>query len=364
MDAIFSKEAFSKRLEMLRNQLAKKQVDAILITKRENYMYLSGFTGTSAQLVITENDAVLVTDFRYVEQASKQAPLFDIVGYTGDIADEINNILKRKNVKKLGFESENVTYSLYRKYSEKLGVRELVPLNDTVESLRMIKDSEEINYIKEAVRIADEAFEHILKFIKPGVRETEISAELDYFMKKQGGQGPSFDFIVASGTRSAMPHGVASDKIIETGDVITMDYGTIYHGYCSDITRTVFLGEPDKKMMEIYKIVLSAQEEALKNARKGMKGKEVDSIARNIIKEAGYGENFGHSLGHGVGLEIHENPRFAPSSDMVMENGMVVTVEPGIYLEGFGGVRIEDMIIIRDDNPEIITHAPKEPIII
>ncbi|NSW90963.1 MAG: aminopeptidase P family protein [Firmicutes bacterium] len=355
-----NRDVLEKRLQKIRNKLEDNEVDGILITKRENYMYLSGFNGTSAQLIITKNDAVLVTDFRYIEQASKQAPFFDIVRYHGDVAVEINNILKKSGVERLGFESMHLTYGNYLDYKEKFEIKELIPLKNVTESMRIIKDPEELKLIKTAVKIADEAFDHILPYIKPGVRETEIAAEIEYFIKRRGGEGPSFQTIVASGARSAMPHGVASEKEIEAGDIITMDYGTIYGGYCSDITRTVFLGKPDGKMVEIYNTVLMAQKEALKGAHRGMTGKEIDSISREIINRAGFENNFGHGLGHGVGLEIHENPRFAPSDETIMENGMVVTVEPGIYIVGYGGVRIEDMIVIRDDKPEVLTSAPKD----
>lgn len=353
-----------KRLETIRSKIKENEIDGILITKRENYTYLSGFTGSSAYLVITSDSADLITDFRYIEQATKQAPLFNIIKYKGNVAIEINNALKRNNVEKLGFESIDLTYDKYEDYSSKFEVKELIPLKNIIESIRMIKDSEELQFIKKAVEIADGAFLNVLPLIKPGILETEVSAEIEYFMKKQGAQGSSFQTIVASGARSAMPHGVASNKEIKNGDVIIMDYGAIYQGYCSDITRTIFLGKPDEKMTKIYDIVLRAQKEALNGAHKGLKGREIDSIAREIINNSGYEKNFGHGLGHGVGLEIHEEPRFAPSDDNTMENGMVVTVEPGIYVEGYGGVRIEDMIVIKDDQPEILTRATKELIVL
>jgi Xaa-Pro aminopeptidase len=353
-----------KRLETIRSKIKENEIDGILITKRENYTYLSGFTGSSAYLVITSDSADLITDFRYIEQATKQAPLFNIIKYKGNVAIEINNALKRNNVEKLGFESIDLTYDKYEDYSSKFEVKELIPLKNIIESIRMIKDSEELQFIKKAVEIADGAFLNVLPLIKPGILETEVSAEIEYFMKKQGAQGSSFQTIVASGARSAMPHGVASNKEIKNGDVIIMDYGAIYQGYCSDITRTIFLGKPDEKMTKIYDIVLRAQKEALNGSHKGLKGREIDSIAREIINNSGYEKNFGHGLGHGVGLEIHEEPRFAPSDDNTMENGMVVTVEPGIYVEGYGGVRIEDMIVIKDDQPEILTRATKELIVL
>jgi len=355
---------YEKRLNGLRGKLREINADAALITKRENYMYLSGFTGTFANLIITQDSAFLITDFRYVEQAAQQAGLFEIVRYDGKLEDTLNELLSDRNVNVLGFEESYLSFAEYNKYKGKFNVKEFVPLDGAVEDLRMVKDETEIDIIRKAVQIADNAFTHILGYIKPGMTEVEIAAELEYFMKKQGAEGASFETIVASGLRSSMPHGVASEKKVEPGDVITMDYGAIYKGYCSDMTRTVFIGKPKKELEHIYNIVLEAQLKSLEGAHKGLKGKEIDHIARKIITDAGFGENFGHSLGHGVGLEIHEEPRFSPSSNQVMENGMAVTVEPGIYVTGVGGVRIEDIIIINDQNPVVLTKSPKELIVL
>jgi len=355
---------YEKRLIGLRAKLREINADAALIAKRENYIYLSGFTGTFANLIITQDSAFLITDFRYVEQAAEQARLFEIIRYGGKLEDTLNELLIRKNVNILGFEETHLSFAEYSKYKEKLSVKELVPLGGAVEDLRMVKDETEIEIIRRAVQIADNAFTHILGCIKPGLAEVEIAAEIEYSMKKQGAEGASFETIVASGLRSSMPHGVASEKKVELGDVITMDFGAVYKGYCSDITRTVFLGRPRKELEHIYNIVLEAQLKSLEGAHKGLKGRDIDHIARKIITDAGFGEEFGHSLGHGVGLEIHEEPRFSPGSKQVMENGMAVTVEPGIYIKGEGGVRIEDLIVINDQNPIVLTKSPKELIVL
>ncbi|HHV98077.1 MAG TPA: aminopeptidase P family protein [Clostridiaceae bacterium] len=355
---------YGKRLSGLRAKLRELNADAALITKRENYRYLSGFTGTFANLIITQDSAFLITDFRYVEQAAEQAKLFEIIQYTGKLEDTLNELLISQNVNILGFEESYLSFAEYSKYKLKFSVKELIPLGRAVEELRMVKDETEIDILRKAVQIADNAFTHILGYIKPGLTELEIAAEIEYFMKKQGAEGASFETIVASGVRSSMPHGVASEKKVEQGDVITMDFGAIYKGYCSDMTRTVFMGRPGKEMEKIYNIVLEAQLKSLEGAHKGLKGREIDHIARKIITDAGYGENFGHSLGHGVGLEIHEEPRFSPSSNQVIENGMAVTVEPGIYVAGLGGVRIEDLIIINGRNPIVLTKSPKELIVL
>lgn len=359
-----SEQSIKNRLKNFRKKLFEKGLDAALVTKRENYLYLSGFTGTFANLIITEKDAILVTDFRYVEQARVQAGNYVIIQYQGNLNDTLNSVIKEKGIRILGFENASVTHQKYSEYSEKLDVEKIQALDSAIEELRIIKDNEELDIIRKAVRIADEAFTHILKYIKPGVAEIEIAAELEYFMKKNGAKGPSFETIVASGHRAAMPHGVASDKKLELGDSITLDYGAINDDYCSDMTRTVFLGKPPEEMKRVYGIVLDAQQKALNGACKGLSGKDIDMIARNIIDENGYGSNFGHGLGHGVGLEIHEDPRLSPSGERTMENGMVVTVEPGIYVSGLGGVRIEDMIVIKDNAPMVLTTSAKEMLIL
>jgi len=355
----------AKRLIKFRERLMKRNLDAALITKRENYFYMSGFSGTSAHLLITQDDAYLITDFRYTEQAEKEAPLYKIVQHQqGSLVTTIFDIIKKTGINSLGFEESNLTYEKYSEYKERLDVVDFVPLRGLVEELRIIKDQEELDMLKKSVEIADNAFKHILSYIKPGIREIEIAAEIEYFMKKNGATGASFDTIVASGIRSSMPHGVASEKKLQLGEPVTMDYGALYGGYCSDITRTVFLGKPSPELIKIYNVVLKAQLESLEQAHKGRLGKDVDLVAREIILKTGYGDYFGHGLGHGVGLEIHEEPRFSPSGNRIMENGMVVTVEPGIYISGIGGVRIEDMIVINDNSPIILTGAKKDMIIL
>jgi len=358
------KNQIEKRLTELRRKLSQKGLDAALITKRENYIYMSNFSGTFANLIITHDKAILVTDFRYVQQAKEEAPSFDIIQYQGNLMITLNDLVLSNNIKVLGFEEDFMTFKAYDELAKNLEVNEFVPLAGVVESLRLIKDSGEIEVIKESVRVADEAFSHVLKYIKPGVSEMEIAAEIEYYFKRQGAKGPSFDTIVASGVRSSLPHGVASDKIIEYGDVVTMDFGAIYKEYCSDMTRTVFVGQPKEELKKIYDIVLKAQMAGIDGALSNLTGKEIDSIARNIISDAGYGENFGHGLGHGVGIEVHEEPRLSYKSILKMKNKMVVTVEPGIYVSGLGGVRIEDMIVINDDKPLVLTQSTKDMIVL
>lgn len=358
------KNQIEKRLRELRSKLSKKGLDAALITKRENYIFMSNFSGTFANLLITHDKAILVTDFRYADQAKEEVPLFDIVQYQGNLTVTLNNLLSTNRINILGFEEDYLTFKAYDDLVKNLKVSKLSPLGGVIELLRLIKDAGEIEVIKESVRVADGAFSHVLKYIKPGVSEIEVASEIEYYFKRQGARGPSFDTIVASGLRSSLPHGVASHKVIENGDVVTMDFGAIYKEYCSDMTRTVFVGQPKDELKKIYNIVLKAQRAGIEGAEKDLTGKEIDGIARSIISNEGYGEYFGHSLGHGVGIEIHEDPRLSQQGTLKMKNGMVVTVEPGIYVSGVGGVRIEDMIVINDDKPIILTGSTKDMIIL
>ncbi len=359
-----SAKTIEKRLANLRKDMKKTGLDAVLVTKKENYTYLSGFTGSSAWLVISESDAVLVTDFRYTEQALRQAPGYEVSTYRGSIVRGLNDVLENRKIEVLGFEDTNLTVDKYTEYREKLSVKEMKALGGMLDGLREVKDSDELRSIRKAVQIADSTFAHILGVIRPGIAEVELAAEMEYHMRKLGASGASFETIVASGSRSSMPHGIASEKKLQMGDTVTMDYGALFNGYCSDMTRTVFLGKPEEKLKKIYKIVLDAQIAALAGVKKGSSGKDIDGIARDMIARAGYGENFGHGLGHGVGLEIHEEPRLSMSGTKIMRNGMVVTVEPGIYLDGLGGVRIEDMVVVKDDAPEVLTSSTKEFIVI
>ncbi|MED3654222.1 Xaa-Pro peptidase family protein [Heyndrickxia sporothermodurans] len=352
-----------QKLENLRYQFSKQGIDGILITSPYNRRYMTNFTGTAGVVLISETKALFITDFRYVEQAAKQAQDFEIIQHKGIVHEEIAQQLTALGIKKLGFEQDYVNYSDYILYEKSFSV-ELVPVSSLIENLRLIKTESEIKILKEAADIADAAFKHILDYIKPGVTELEVSNELEFFMRKAGATSSSFNTIVASGTRSALPHGVASDKVIEKGDFVTLDYGALHKGYVSDITRTVAVGKPSDKLKEIYDVVLESQLLAMENIKPGMTGIEADAIARNYISERGYGEYFGHSLGHGIGLEIHEGPALSVRSDIVLRPGMVVTVEPGIYLPGIGGVRIEDDTLITEDSNEKLTHSTKDLIIL
>lgn len=354
----------AKRLKDIRKIIKEKNVDAILITKCEHNFYMSGFTGTSAVIFITDSKAVLLTDFRYVEQAAGQSPEYEICKYAGSCINELNNLIEEESVKTLFFEDSYITFAEYGEFRKKLNIKEFIPLGKAVEELRRVKDETEIALIKKAVRIADDTFFHILGYIKPGVAEVELAAEMEYYMKKQGAAGSSFETIVASGIRASMPHGVASDKKLKSGDVITFDFGALYNGYCSDMTRTVFLGKPESELERIYNIVLHAQLKGIEAVKQGSIAKDVDKIARDHIVNEGFGDYFGHGLGHGVGLEIHEEPTLSTRGSIELLNGMVVTVEPGIYIAGLGGVRIEDMVVVNGEAPDVLTASTKEMIVL
>lgn len=352
-----------ERLTRLRSMLQQEGIDGLLLTNSYNRTYMTGFTGTAGVVLLSAERALFITDFRYVEQAQKQAVGYEIVQHTGPITEEVAKRAKELGITKLGFEQDTLTYSEYRMYGDKAEA-ELMPVSGLVEKLRLIKTDAEIKILKEAAQIADAAFTHILSFIRPGVSELAVSNELEFFMRRQGAVSSSFDIIVASGHRSALPHGVASEKLIETGEFVTLDFGAYYKGYCSDITRTIAVGEPSQDLKDIYDVVLEAQLRGLGGIRAGITGKEADALTRDYITEKGYGQYFGHSTGHGIGLEIHEGPGLSFRSDAVLEPGMAVTVEPGIYIAGLGGVRIEDDVIVTKEGNEILTHSPKELIIL
>ncbi len=351
------------RLKAFRSMFAEKGIDGFLVTGEFNRRYMTGFTGTAGVAVISENDAVFITDFRYTEQAAEQVKGYRIIKQSGVLSDEIGEVIRDMGIKKVGFEEDTLPYAEYDRYQKAAGV-EFVPVSGVIEKLRMYKTDEEKEVLRQAAKIADDAFAHICTFIRPGVTELDVSNELEFFMRRQGATSSSFDIIVASGKRSALPHGVATDKKIEQGDMVTLDFGALYNGYISDITRTVAVGEPPEELKNIYSIVLEAQKRALDALKPGMTGIEADAVARDYIKEHGYGEAFGHSTGHGIGLEVHEGPALSFRSDMKLEPGMAVTVEPGIYVPGLGGVRIEDDAIITEDGREVITSSPKELIIL
>lgn len=352
-----------QRVKNVQDKLSKYNIDALLVTNMFNVRYLANFTGTTGLVVITKDEAYFVTDFRYTEQAAEEAKGFTIVKNEGPIFEEVAKIVQEHKIENLGFEQENITYAVYNQINDIIPC-ELVPVTGLVEKLREVKTEDEINIIKEAINITEKAYDYILGFVKPGKTEIEVANELDFYMRNEGATSVSFDTIVASGVRSAMPHGVASDKVIEEGDMVTIDFGCYYKGYVSDMTRTFAVGDPGEQMKEIYEIVYQANKKVNEVAKAGMTGAELDAIARDYIAEKGYGPQFGHTLGHGIGLEVHEGPSlsFRNEDKLVVNN--IVTNEPGIYVPGLGGVRIEDDLVIKEDGAEILMTTPKELIIL
>ncbi|MGN0506843.1 MAG: M24 family metallopeptidase [Lachnospiraceae bacterium] len=342
--------------------LEQKKLDAVLVSDGYNMRYLSGFTGATGYLLITGNSRTLFTDSRYTTAAKAQAPDFTVVEVDSsrDYCAALNTVLEEEKIEVLGFESQHVRYSVYENLKERLHVKMLFPLKNELAALRKIKTAEEIDRMRHAEHIGDIAFEEVLHHIRPGVTEIEIAAKLEYIMKLNGAEKLSFETIVASGANTSKPHAEPGEKVIEKGDFVTMDFGCVYQGYCSDMTRTIVVGKADKKQKEIYSTVLKAQTAVLDMLKPGMRGKEYDKVARDIIYGAGYEGYFGHGLGHSVGLEIHENPRFSVIEEEIIQPGMIMTVEPGIYIPEFGGVRIEDMVVMTEDGYENLAYSKKE----
>ncbi|MGM9570805.1 MAG: M24 family metallopeptidase [bacterium] len=350
----------SARLDKLRKLLESRDLDAALITDAKNRRYFSGFTGSAGVLLITKDRALLLTDFRYLEQAASQAELFEIVDCTPN--NKLLDLFQELKIKNLGFENRVMTVQEYQELQNEGTV--FISLNDELDKMRWIKDEKELACIRQAASIADQAFSHILKFLKVGLTEQEVALELEYTMKKAGAEDLSFASIVAAGEHSSLPHARPGKRKIAYGDFVKMDFGALYQGYCSDMTRTVVMGQASDRQKEIYNLVLTAQKAALDLLKPGMMTDKVDSAARTIIAENGYGEYFGHGLGHSLGLFIHEEPRLSPSCQVLIQPGMLFTVEPGIYLPGFGGVRIEDLVLVTDSGIDNLTSSPKELIVL
>ncbi len=333
---------------------------AVFISGYPNVFYYSSFTSEDAFLLMTKTERYIITDSRYFIQAKIQSPDFELI----DIKKGWEHIFDLIKSDTVYFEENHLTYGMYQRILGNIKNKEFIPCGNTIDKPRQVKDKSEIEIISQAEAIGDRAFTHILEFLRTGISERDIAIELEGFMKKQGATDVSFETIVASGLRSAMPHGAASGKLLGKGDFVTLDFGCRYKGYCSDMTRTVVIGTPDSKQKEVYELVLKAQTTVLDKITVGMDCSEIDKLARDIIADGGYGEYFTHSLGHSVGVEIHETPVFSPSSKDILQNGNVLSVEPGIYIDGWGGVRIEDLIAVDDGEIVNLTHSPKELIAI
>jgi len=352
-----------KRLQKLRTAIVEKELDSLLLTQPENLVYISGFTGSSGWLFIAEHNAILATDFRYVEQAKRESPDFVIIQTKRELRDWLPDLVSDLGWHKLGFEANFISYTGYHKLNEAIKTKqvnlELVPTIGIVEQLRSTKEPEELGFIIKAIELAESAFEQARTIIKPGITEKEVAWEIEKILRQEGSEGIPFEIIVASGPNSALPHAQPTEKMINSGEPVLIDMGARISGYCSDFSRTLSLGKTDKTFREIFNTVLKAQTNAIERVESGMDASQADQLARRIVEQAGYGDAFGHGLGHGVGLAVHEYPTLGPSSSDSLADGMVFTVEPGIYLEGKGGVRIEDMLVLEHGKARVLSRAKK-----
>lgn len=358
----------NERVPRLRQLLSGQGIDAILISNPQNRRYLSGFTGSAGFLFISSAHAYLATDFRYWEQSKIQAPDFELIKMTGDMKSWLSPLIEN-GPGKLGFEAHDATYALHeqlksvaRKLKQELRPK-LVPTADLVESLRIYKDADEMEMLKRSIAIADQAMVEMSEQLEPGMTERQIAWQLECSMREQGAEGTSFDIIVGAGQNAARPHHRPSDTKIQANQPIVIDMGAKVKGYCSDITRTHYIGTPDDTYKRVYDLVLVAQETAISALQAGMSGHEADKLARDVIEAGGYGDKFGHGTGHGVGLNIHENPRVSRNMQDELQDGMVFTIEPGIYLPEWGGVRIEDIVVLKDGKALDLTKAPKMDVV-
>ena len=353
----------NKRLRLVQETLRERGINGLFISQPDNRYYLSGFHGSAGYLFITPDKAVLATDFRYTEQAVSQAPDCEILRIAGNVADWFPGLVRDAGAQRLGFESAHITVqfleTLQQSLEKKSVKTELVAVNGIVEELRTIKEPAEIENVRQAVAIGDRAFDEVEKIITAGMTERQIAWEMEKRLREFGSEALPFEIIVAAGENAALPHHLPADRPVTAGDTIVIDMGARFGGYASDLTRTVCVGKPDEQFRKVYGIVLDAQKAALAIIRDGITGNDADAAARNVIKSAGYGEDFGHGLGHGIGLVVHESPRLSPGSDDILTEGMVFSVEPGIYLSGWGGVRIEDTVVIEHGELKVLSQARK-----
>ncbi|MDW8742025.1 Xaa-Pro peptidase family protein [Streptococcus suis] len=351
-----------KRLEKLREKMAEQSIEALYVTNLKNVYYLTGFWGSAGVVLITPSRQVLITDDRYITYALSVVTDFEVISNRDELGTTAG-FVKDMGIKEVAFEDE-ISVAYFKSMEVVFAGTTLRPTTNLIADLRMIKDEKEIATIQRACQISDQAFIDALDFIKPGKTEIEVANFLDFRMREMGAEGVSFDTIVASGYRSAMPHGRASNKVIEAGEALTLDFGCLYDHYVSDMTRTVYVGSVSDEEREIYETVLAANQALIAPAKAGMEYKEFDGVPRRVIEQAGYGPYFTHGIGHGMGLDVHEYPYFSRTATDTIQAGMILTDEPGIYLEGKYGVRIEDDLLITETGCKVLTLAPKELIVL
>ena len=347
------------RLSAIRALLPEKKIDAVIVTKEANLYYFSGFRGDDTVLIITEDRALLITDNRYTEQASQQAPLFEVVEQKEGLLKKTAECVKKLECQSVGFEGNALSYA---DFSVLQALLKPICFDTSLQldSLRQIKEKEEIRHIRKACAIADAGFADILTYIRPGMTELQVAAHLEHCMRESGSEKTSFPTIVASGIRGSLPHGIATNRVICEGELVTMDYGAVYEGYDSDITRTICVGAADEKQKRIYHAVLESQELALTLIRPEVSGRSVHLAVKKNLARYGLDSYFGHGLGHSLGLEIHEEPRMSLARDFILKQNMLITDEPGVYIPGWGGLRIEDTVLITADGCEPLTKSRKE----
>ena len=352
---------FSKRLAALRRELASRRVDALLVTHAPDWYYLTGFTGEAGVLVVGKKGCALITDGRFTTQAKEETRGVRVVQHKGGLYAEIGGFLRQAGLRRVGFNSGQLTVAQWEELKKAAGTRTaLKPANGVVLGLRARKEAQELAQMRKAAILASEVMEHAIRLLKPGVRELEIAAEIEFRMRKGGASGPAFDSIVAFGERAALPHARPTAKRLRKNELVVLDLGAILAHYCSDITRTVYVGKAPKQVKEWYKAVLEAQKAAIEAVRSGAACEDVDAAARGTLANYKLDQYFVHSTGHGLGLEVHEDPRVARGQKARLEPGTVITIEPGVYVPGVGGIRIEDDVAVHVDRSEVLTRAPRE----
>lgn len=350
----------TNRLQNIRRKIQESKLDGFLITFLPHVRYVSNFSGSSGICLITNKSNYFISDGRYIQQASEEVKSFKLITAADGLFSEISNRKLLKTNLRIGVDGNTLILSQLKELRKLFPKVHFIPKANFIDGIASVKDEFEIEQIRKAVSITDYIFENILKKIKPGVRELDIAAEITYLQRTFGADKDAFQPIVASGKNGALPHAKASTKKICNGEMVTLDFGCVFKGYHSDMTRTVFIGSPKQKAVKIYQTVLEAQQKTIAAAVPGISVKDLDSVARNFINDSGYGEYFNHSLGHGIGLQIHEPPKISAYNKALLQAGNVITIEPGIYIPDYGGVRIEDDVVIRDGPPEILNKSTKE----
>jgi Xaa-Pro aminopeptidase len=354
---------FPSRRARLAARLAELEVEALFVTRLPNVRYLTGFTGSNGQVLVAGERGVFLTDGRYTEQSRREVPDLERQTYSADLPGTFAKVCREAGVLRVGFEAAGLTYRTYQQLSKADGL-ELVPVGEEVERLRWVKEPDEIRLVQGAQDITDEAFERILPKLVEGVTERDVALELEWAMRQAGAEGLAFDSIVAFGENGAEPHHHPTGRDLRPGDVVKMDFGALYEGYHSDMTRTVSFGEPPAELREIHELVARSQQAGIDAVRAGVSGRDADAAARSVIADAGFAEAFSHSLGHGVGLEIHEGPTLRTTAEEILPAGAVVTVEPGVYVPGLGGVRIEDMVEVTADGCRVMPRSTRELVVL